>query len=148
MFNYNDFSLPSDFLMEKYNEEYLKSLSPPSSIISRIIDNINLLMENIDHLRKWTKSKDEVSNKIKSSQSILNILYPRQNRKNNVEDKNYFSLLYILTSTLNDLLKVTFDEKRKFYKLNFNKIIFNLSFVLNETICPLKDKNIKIFTHM
>lgn len=150
MFSYNDFSLPNDYFIDKYNEEFLKEKNKERSteMVKEVLVEINLIHSNIESLVKWAKNKNAIIEAIMTCKSSLILLYPNTNQEKPKADTNFISLLSSLSNCLNKLIKIESNETRKFYSVTLKKIIIKLSSALNDLISPLKEKEIKIFQYM
>lgn len=148
MMIYNDFSFPSDFLIEKYNEEYLKSKRAPSASIAKIFYGINLALFNIKTIADFTRENDRIFENLTSCLKSLELLYPNKKPAEVATESNYIKILSSLSDSLTECIKLNLNEKRKFYKITLDKLMLKLSETLTELITRLSQKNVKIFKHM
>lgn len=148
MKNYNDFALPTDFFINKYNEEYEKNKINKSNNIDSLFYDLSLLLNNIKPLTEHAKNMDEIYLNLSICMSNLELLYPDKKSTCNASQPNLFILLHTLSSLLNKVIILKNAEARQFYLLTLNKIITRLSDTLTKLLYSISKKNIKIFKHM
>lgn len=148
MMIYNDFSLPSDFLMEKYNEEYLKSKHEPSASLNKIFYGINLALSNIKTILDFTDEGNKIYETLSSCLKSLELLYPNKKQEETATESNYIKILSSISDSLTECAKLSLNEKRKFYRVTLDKIVLKLSETLSHLLTSLSKKNVKIFKHM